>query len=84
MRHSWTRWSQKRTAKKLVKAEERLLLLKLEVDSQHLRIKELTHRSQALAHRERETLESRTFHLLPAATPLPAEQPDPVRALLGR
>lgn len=71
-----------------VRAEARLILLQLETDSQLLRIKELQHRSQALAHREQEARESllfRTRVLPPVPQNLPPveQQRETAARLLG-
>lgn len=89
LRHSWTLSRQRRTQRRLIKAEERLLLLQLELDSQHLRVKELRLLSQGLTHREQETLESREFRLgqLVQFQPPPAPRvlsPEELSSLLGR
>lgn len=93
LRRSWTRSRLRRTERQLLRANQRLLLLQLELDSQHLRVKELTSLSQALTHREQETLESRQFLLeqgLGQLTPFnPAPQVEVLTAeqlnqLLGR
>lgn len=61
LRSSWTSWRLRATSRRLTRAEQRLTLLQLETDSQHLRIKELTQREQQLLHRQRETQEQREW-----------------------
>ena len=73
-RRSWTHWRLQRTGKQLLKAEARLLLLQLEVDSQHLRVKELVQQRASLQHRLKEELESQEWHL---AQPLLSQEPEP-------
>lgn len=58
---SWTRWRQKRTRSRLMRAERRLLLLQLETDRQLLLVKELHQQEQQLTHRQQELAESRQF-----------------------
>lgn len=58
---SWTSWSVRRTARRLARAESRLLLLELETDRQQLKVKELQSHRVMLLHRQQETLESQQF-----------------------
>lgn len=58
-----------------MRAQQRLMLLQLELDSQHLRVKELSSLLQASTHREQETLASRQF-LLQGPGPLTEFKPE--------
>lgn len=72
---SWTSWRLKRTARKLARAEQTVLLLLLTLDSSNLRVKELEERAEQLAHRQQEMSESRAFReqqILPPAPASPA------------
>ena len=75
LRSSWTSSSLKRVAKRRAKAEQRLLLLKVELDYQLLHLKELQQQQEQLEHRQQERLESMEFRV--------KEQQPPVRRLLG-
>lgn len=55
LRDSWTRWSLKRATAALVRQQELLTLLRLELDSQLLKQVELEERERLLQRRLRET-----------------------------
>jgi hypothetical protein len=78
LRRSWTSWRLKKIAKRQARAAKRALLLRLELESQLLRCKELEQQHQQLLHRQRETLESEQFHNPQA---LPAKLGRPPRSL---
>ena len=66
---SWTHWRQKRTTRRQKREQERLRLMLLQLDRQHLLIKELEQTQAMLAHRLEELNQSeayRTQNLLPA------------------
>ena len=71
-RLSWTRWSLKRVARKLVREHRRLELMLQQQDSQLLLLKELEERQYQLSHRLEEMAESRSFRETPPAL-LPRE-----------
>ena len=71
-RRSWTRWSLKRVARKLVREHRRLELMLQQQDSQLLLLKELEERQYQLGHRLEEMAESRSFRETPPAL-LPPE-----------
>lgn len=71
-RLSWTRWSLKRVARKLVREHRRLELMLQQQDSQLLLLKELEERQYQLGHRLEEMAESRSFRETPPAL-LPPE-----------
>lgn len=79
-RRSWTSWSLTRAAKAEQRAQKRLLLLQLETDQQHLRIKELQQRELSLLHRQRELAEARSFRL-ESRPPSPRQQMDQLLGL---
>lgn len=62
LRRSWTTWLLKRAEKRAEKAQLRMVLLQLEMESQLLRCKELEQQHLMLLHRQRETEESEAFH----------------------
>ena len=71
-RLSWTRWSLKRVARKLVREHRRLELMLQQQDSQLLLLKELEERQYQLQHRLQEMAESQQFRETPPAL-LPPE-----------
>jgi len=76
-RRSWTSWSLTRSRKAGSRAQQRLLLLQLETDHQHLLIKELGQRQLQLLHRQQELREATSFRLEVQAHPeqLPPSSP---------
>lgn len=74
-RRSWALWRLRRIPKQLAREERRLLLLRVETDSQLLRVKELLLLQASLEHRELEQQQSLAWHqpemLLLAAPPPP-------------
>ena len=60
LRRSWISWSKKRAAKKLLKAQKRLILLQELTDSQQLEVKNLELKVLQMA---RTTLELEEIHL---------------------
>ena len=77
-RRSWTSWSLRRTARRQQRATARLTLLQLELQAQHLLIKELAQQEQTLLHRQRELQEAQAFLTQP-----PPQPPQDLRELLG-
>ena len=80
-RLSWTRWSLKRVARKLVREHRRLELMLQQQDSQLLLLKELEERQYQLHHRLQEMAESQQFRETPPAL-LPPELQVPLQEQL--
>lgn len=80
LRRSWTHWLLTKTQSRVQKAETLLLLLRLETDSQLLRLKELSQLQEILQHRELEMQESLQYQ-----SQLLQPQPPPtgLQSLLG-
>lgn len=74
LRSSWTSSRLKKIQRRKAKAEQRLLLLKVELDYQHLQLKELQQTEQQLEHRQQEATESREYR---------EQEQLPARRLLG-
>lgn len=90
LRRSWAHWRQTRIPRRLAKAEQRLLLLRVETDSQLLKVKELLLLQENLEHRQQEERQSLEWHqgepLALLARPEPKPEPmmeDPLSTLLG-
>jgi hypothetical protein len=59
--HSWTRWRLKRTTRRVVRETRRLSLMQMQVDLQHLLLKELLTQEALLEQQVVEMLESQQF-----------------------
>ena len=75
LRSSWTRWSLTRTRKRLAKEQRRLALMQVQLDSQHLLLKELTVREYLLSQHQQEVKEIKAHRLeeQPLPPPTPAQ-----------
>ena len=74
LRHSWTRWLQKRTARRLSRENKRLRLLQQLLDSQLLLLTQLEEKEERLRFVQQELMESaryRTEGLLAGPPPPP-------------
>lgn len=83
-RRSWTRWSLTRTERRLAREVHRLHLLRVQLDSQLLWLKELEQRHQQLLNRQQEEQGSSLFHLqgqLPPPEQSPRELMDQLLGL---
>ena len=62
LRASWVKWELERTRRKYLREEQRQILLRQEMDSSLLRLKELQQRGTQLLHRQAEMQQSLLWH----------------------
>ena len=62
LRASWVKWELERTRRKYLREEQRQILLRQELDSSLLRLKELQQQGTQLLHRQAEMQQSLLWH----------------------